>query len=1076
MKKIGSLSLLKFSFSIMMFCLLTMHVSFAQDCKTKAANKPSTLLRGTDDFFDFSHYTKKPVKWDISKKKIQLAIAESWIKKILTGFTGAKLLYYNTYWLDYVISENATGSDVTFYKATGIKSFYSSKTMLFAYYCYDNSSTIHTEGESGSNVRVTFNNIFFSGPTSDAGVFTINGKPAFKIFQKKRSEGRIDFYEQRAQDNATAKMYTTNDYIVLRNSDKPVFIPITRKEYLQQMLNDVEAFGSKDTKVMTEIYTQNEKQFEAEMKVYKEKDKSYTPEKEARRRKWFEEDQQKLKNNISKINPGTAAAKEVIIQYLKKPAEWLDRGFKSFYSFSTYTAKGVTQYIEGLDKSFSSEVEEETREEIVSLNPAYFNNKLGADVPQLIMVHLQNGSYAHMLKVAALVKQPGALAPLEAILNPGKSASPIVAPIEIVSNYSLSYLPKLKTLTPLIVPAGMKPSVIPVSPNNNNAPPAATLNFTLPPLSAKLNQITQLVTAESYTAYIQQLHTAISNAVKPNEKKKADDYVTNKKITQSKQISNAAFAAWLQNAPTASLYLYSKAVLTTPSDVLAANNFSAFLIMGGLAEKSIPMLEYWNKQKPGEVSILSNLGNAYYRLGDMNKAMNYLQQAVKKDSLHPTANKILCMMYLKKGDIKNAKDHGTKSLTGSYDEQVVTILRQLDTKTKPGEIMSRLPAKEFPMLKRIKLPAMPSTLEDMEQFALELEAEKKSLEITIADIKTKMPKVNDDVKQKILMASFKKGISPLSVKAQYIIMDAMQTYQREMIRENDVFKHNLNLLIAPYSIKTKAISKKYSAQLNKLEGGEAGDEDEIAALELARCKEFNAETEKYLAGLAPLVNGYAQRLEFIARKFYRDYANWAPYWVPETTISFPSIEQAYLEAVSNILSQYRIISKNNCTPFEPLPKKEGKLQKWEDEYCANFKGKIAVGPGAITWTCNSWGIEGGEGVVGELEMNYTDDGSFDGFTIGGGLGESWNIAGMGMGDIEAGASIKEFIKIGRDRGTGKWEVQDFGFKTDATVEANIFNVAAEVKIIELSVAVNAGIGVDGLAPSVIQGLMPGGKK
>ncbi len=1067
MKKIQCCLFLKFALLIVVFFFVATQLSFAQDCKTKASNKPSVFGKSPDLFMAAVSDYKKPAGWNITKMKPNLIVAENWITKKLAGFTGAKLGYENSYSLEHVTGGYSTE---TFFMATGIKGFYAGKMRFWAYYCYENKEQIHTEGESGSNVEVVFNNVFAGGLIKDAGVFSINGKPAFKTYQKKSSEGRIDFYELRVQDNATAKMYTSSDYIILRNSDKSVFIPITRKEYLQQMLKDAETAGTKNNKAFTEMYNLNVKQFEAEMKVYKEKDKSYTPEKEAKRRKWFEEDQEKLKKNISKINPDADAAKEVILQYLNKPAEWLNSGFNNFYSNSSYTAKGVTQYVENLDKIRTNgvgEIEEETAEEIVTINPAYFNKAMSSDVPQLIMVQLRNGTYPHMVKVAALVKQAGALAPLEAILNPGKSASPIVAPTEIVSTYSLKYLSKLKTLTPLIVPAGMKPSAIPVTTNSNNVTATATLNFTIPPLSAKLNQLPQLLTAESYTAYLQQLHTAISNAVKPNEKKKADDYVTTKKITQSKQISNTAFAAWLQNSPTTSLYLYSKAVVTNPSDVLAANNFSAFLIMGRLPEKSIPMLEYWNKQKPGEATILSNLGNAYYRLGDVDKAMKYLQQCVQKDSLHPTANKILCMMYLKKGDIKKAKDHGTKSLTTSHDEQVIAILRQLDNKIKAGEIMSRLPAKEFPMLKRIKLPAMPSTLEDMEQFAIELEAEKKSLAITIADIETKMPKVNDDVKQKILMASITKGSSPLRIKAQYIIMDAMQTYQREIIREADVFKYNLKLKVAPYSIQTNAISKKYAALLNKLEGGEAGDEDEIAALELARCKEFNAEAEKYLSDVAPLVNGYAQRQEFIARKFYRDYANWVPYWMPETTISFPSIEQDYLEAVSNILSQYKIISKNNCTPFEPLPKKEGKLQKWEDEYCANFKGTLGVGFGSISQTCNSWSVEGGEGIGFEFEMNYADDGSFEDFVIGAGPGASWEIAGGGIAEIGAEASVKEFIKIGPNKATGKWEVKDFGVKTEVSLEGSIGNISGEIKIIELSAAVNAGVTAGGVVAPIL---------
>ena len=1070
MKKSVGDSLLKFLLSFIVFCVLTTQVSIAQDCKTQAANKPSTSVRGADDFFDFSHYTKKPAKWDITKMKLQLDKTESWIKNRLAGFTGAKLHYSNTYWLDYVVSEKGTGNDEIFYKATGIKSFYSSKMRFYAYYCYDNSNTIHTEAESGSNVEVVFNNIFIPGLIQDAGVYSVNGKPAFKIFQKKRSEGRIDFYEQRVQDNATAKMYTANDYIILRNSDMPVFIPITRKEYLQQMLKNADNSGSTDTKFMTQMYTQNIKQFEAEMKVYKEKDKSYTPEKEAKRRKWFEEDQEKLKKTISKTSPDTDAAKETILQYLQKPAAWLNRGFRNFYSYSTYTAKGVSQYFESMDKSSVNgvgEEQEETLEEIVSLNPAYYNNKLGADVPQLITVYLKNGNYPHMVRVAGMVKQPGALAPLLALLNPGMPSAPNAAPAEIVSNYSLNYLPKLKTLTPLTVPAGMKPSVIPVTTNNYSVP-ATTLNFTIPSASAKLNQLPQLVTAENYTNYIQQLHTAISATVKPNEKKKADDYVQHKKQTQSKDISNTAFAAWLQNAPSASLYLYSKAVATNPSDVLAANNFSAFLIMGGLPEKSIPILEYWNKQKPGEATILSNLGNAYYRLGDVDKAMKYLQQCVQKDSLHPTANKILCMIHLKKGDTKKAEDHATKSLTTSHDEQVVAILRQLNKKTKPGEIMSRLPTTEFPLLKRIKLPAMPSGLEGMEEFAVDIEAEKKSVDITIENIESKIPSPGDDIIQKQMMAGFGKGLSPIRIKAQHIIMDGMQAYQKETVMEAEVYNYNLKRLTAPYNATCNAINKKYSAQLNKLEGGEAGDEDEIAALELANCKEINAEKEKYIAVLSPFVNEYAQRREFIARKFYRDYANWGPYWMPGVKKLFVTIERDYLKAVSGILSEYKMVTKSNCAAFEPLAKKEGKLKEWEDEYCANFKGKIAFGAGKFFVTCNSWGIEGGEVFVGDFETKYREDGSFEDFTLSAGLGVNWHLGKQDIVKTEIAVSGKDFIKIGTDKASGEWILKDVGFKAEVGGEASIGKIAVEEKVVELSFAVNAGFEAGGiLAPAVL---------
>lgn len=388
----------------------------------------------------------------------------------------------NNYFPKYL--SDAETTDPIFITA-GIKGFYQSKMTFFEYYCYDNKYPIETEGESGSTVFINFNNVFAFRFIESEGVYTINGKPAFKVLKKKKTEDKIDYYEEGSEMDATGKVYTNNDYIILRNSDNPIFIACTRKEYLQQMLKDVDIAENSNSKISNELYESNKKLFELEMKVFKENDKSYTAEKEARQRKWFEEDQEKLKKYISKINPDAIAAKEVILQYLQKPAEWLNRSVKDFYSYS-YSKINVSGYLEDLDRIYANGVD---AKEIVTVNPAYFNKSLSTDVPQVIMVHLRKGYYPHMEKVAALVKKPGALSPLEAMVNPGKSTLPVVAPSKIPPTYTFNYLPKLKTLKPLMVPVGMKPFVNPVEASYNNVPTNATMNFILPPISAKLTQL-----------------------------------------------------------------------------------------------------------------------------------------------------------------------------------------------------------------------------------------------------------------------------------------------------------------------------------------------------------------------------------------------------------------------------------------------------------------------------------------------------------------------------------------------------------------------------------------------------------
>jgi hypothetical protein len=303
---------------VIVFSLLIVQKSFGQDCWTRAKSKSEPISHSADDFLNFGN--RKPASWDISKMKPQLSKVESWLLNLLKGFTGAKVGYNNEFYLDHV---NGGSNTEHFYQATGIKGYYGFTTRFWDYYCYDKSDNVanpdkvETDGEAGSFVYVNFNNVFASDLTRDVGVATVNEKFAFGVLEKSHSEGRVDFYDLRKRMNFNDTIYTSkSDIIIIRNSDKPVFIPITRKEYLQQMLKDVEASRAKQKEMMTGIYKNSAKTFEEEMKVYK-LDKNYTPENEAKRRKWFEEDQAKVDKLIKRIDTDVDASLEVVTQYLQ---------------------------------------------------------------------------------------------------------------------------------------------------------------------------------------------------------------------------------------------------------------------------------------------------------------------------------------------------------------------------------------------------------------------------------------------------------------------------------------------------------------------------------------------------------------------------------------------------------------------------------------------------------------------------------------------------------------------------------------------------------------------------------------
>lgn len=406
----------------MVLFLITAQTCFGQDCKTLAANKQSTTVR-------FPDVTDRPgdgskVNINTAAVNSRLAKAESWVKGLLNNFTGAKLAYSNNYSFDH-----SSSFSKFLYTATGFKEYYYSQMRFYSYYCDQNK--IATEGESGSSIMIYFNNFFASydihALCSDVGFFAINGKPVFRIYEKAFTRGRVDFYERMWQTGVNDTYGSKDDFIIIRNSDQPVFIPITRKELLPQLLKDMDASQASRIAFARSLYdpkneAANKAAFDAELKRI-DNSKSYTKEQMAPYRKrlieTWQTEQQKLDKEINRVEADTKGAREVVMEYMQRPAEWLGRAVKDFYSGSAYTTLALRSYLEELDV-VRYRPEEETSTQLVSLNPSYYNKSLGADVPQLILLHLAKEGYPHMKKVAELIRQPGALAPLEALVNPGK--------------------------------------------------------------------------------------------------------------------------------------------------------------------------------------------------------------------------------------------------------------------------------------------------------------------------------------------------------------------------------------------------------------------------------------------------------------------------------------------------------------------------------------------------------------------------------------------------------------------------------------------------------------------------------
>lgn len=84
-----------------------------------------------------------------------------------------------------------------------------------------------------------------------------------------------------------------------------------------------------------------------------------------------------------------------------------------------------------------------------------------------------------------------------------------------------------------------------------------------------------------------------------------------------------------------------------------------------------------------------------------------------------------------------------------------------------------------------------------------------------------------------------------------------------------------------------------------------------------------------------------------------------------------------------------------------------------------------------------------------------------------GFGANWNMGTEHIAEIGAGASVKEFVKIGPNKLIGNWIVTDAGVKGEIAIEGEIGNVSVEVKVIEVTAGYNTGVNIEGIAVPIL---------
>ena len=204
------------------------------------------------------------------------------------------------------------------------------------------------------------------------------------------------------------------------------------------------------------------------------------------------------------------------------------------------------------------------------------------------------------------------------------------------------------------------------------------------------------LTAATLSTYIKSLNDFVEKSIPDDAKFTGQNaysyFKTNKYAIEA--IGNESIGFWTIGRPEIAVYIMSKACGDNSLDADLLSNFAAMLSMGGAPHRAIPLLEYLNKQYPDNTTILNNLGQAWFYLGEIDKADTYLEKTVKAFAYHPQANYTQCLIQQSKGNTARAIEKMKNSIAYSYSLDKLNMLKKLGYKVKGSDI--RMPFRPDP--------------------------------------------------------------------------------------------------------------------------------------------------------------------------------------------------------------------------------------------------------------------------------------------------------------------------------------------------------------------------------------------
>lgn len=401
---------------------------------------------------------------------------------------------------------------------------------------------------------------------------------------------------------------------------------------------------------------------------------------------------------------------------------------------------------------------------------------------------------------------------------------------------------------------------------------------------------------------------------------------------------------WIDGKPQLALLLMGKSCTAEVNNTDNLANYAAMLSMQGGQHLAIPILQRLNGRFPKNSSLLNNLGQAWFGLGDMGKASIYLDSAMAIYPLHPQANLTKALIQESKGDQKGALESLKKSVKHAYTQEKEEKLRKLGYQLTRKDLRVPFKPGSDPMgVGKTRRPDYPLSVAQAhaliplwQQFNNACEERIKKLQKELGELNGKYAKALNNMATQSMAAIQKGGavpsyrLTPLFLKKASLLASQQKAYHEQRIVK-------LKELFTAFNLDVATIRKNHPQ-----------------AVPEAPCATHLQRANALLAELNNRKKSYDEQVLKIYTQFYNDMAYWAMY----TSTNQEMFDMICIEFEIHWLQKNRELQPLDMNSYGGLPPcanpeeaQPGKLAEFDDIAC-NYKSTVDLGLIKIETNCN----------------------------------------------------------------------------------------------------------------------------